>query len=512
MRHCLCALSPLRRRSACKSELRSVYVGRVSPLAETTVSTMIATLRRIVWREVQLCSLAVLVGCATAPPPPPPHPMDNASPAYAIAIVPVTYAPGSGSGGQTDGEARALGAVKGAGVGALAGGLLVGIGAIVFPPLGVPLGLALTPYLAAGGAIGGYVRPAPLGPEAATGIPEEQSPILDRTLNDVLSDMRLPELTGSALVHNVATLTPFRAEVPEGMAPVSKDGLPDYRSLRDRGFGEAIEIRITRVGFAGWVANGISLFVTAESRLIDTETGNPTWLRGLVYESPTRSFSRWTREGAALTRVELERAYRTLSERIVDVLFLSTEPSGSLGGNGPDTCGVALLEPRPALEIGPQNRQRLVAPLVSSRTPTLAWSVAPLAPKMFNPNPSATDSSLRYDLRIWSAEDDAPGNIVYERLGLTGTRHQVEVPLEPASTYFWSVRMRGAVNGHLRAVPWSMSNAPPVFSKSFLRQARFEAVVTGGTVGRHSCSLDSCIPCGCLDYIPAENSYRFVTP
>ena len=471
---------------------------------------MIATLRRMVRGEVQLCCLVVLAGCATAPPPP--HPLDNASPAYAMAVIPVTYAPGSGSGDHTDSDARALGALKGAGVGALAGGLLVGIGAIVFPPLGVPLGLALTPYLAAGGAIGGYARPAPPGPEAATGIPEEQGPILDRTLNDVLSDMRLPELTGSALVRNVATFTPFRAEVTEGVAPASKDGPPDYRSLRDRGFGGAIEIRITRVGFAGWGANGISLFVTAESRLVDTETGNPIWLHGLVYESATRSFSHWTREDAALTRVELERAYRTLAERIVDVLFLSTEPSGSLGGNGADTCGVALLEPEPALEIGPQNRQRLVAPLVSSRTPTLAWSVAQLAPKMFNPNPWATDRSLRYDLRIWKAEDDAPGNIAYERLGLTGTRHQVEVPLEPASTYFWSVRMRGTVDGHLRAVPWSMSNAPPVFSKSFLRQARFEAVVTGGTVDLHSCSLDSSVPCGCLDYIPAENSYRFMTP
>ena len=470
---------------------------------------MFAALRRSLRPIVKLCWLAILAGCATVPPPP--HPMDNASPAYAIAVIPVPYAPGFGSGGRTDGETRALGAVKGAGVGALAGGLLVGIGAIVFPPLGVPLGLALTPYLAAGGAIAGYAGPPARGPEAASGVPEEQSPILDRTLDNLLSD-RLPELTGSAVVRSVATFTPFAAEVMEGVGPGSKDGLPDYRSLRDRGFAGALEIRITRIGFAGWGANGISLFATAEARLIDTETGNPKWLRGLVYESPTHSFSRWMREDAVLTRVELERAYRTLAERIVDDLFLSTEPSGNDIGNRSDTCGVALLEPEPALELGPQNRQRLVAPRVSSLTPMLAWSAAQLAPKMFNPNPWATDRSLRYDLRIWKAEDDVPGNIVYERLGLTGTRHRVDVPLEPASTYFWSVRMRGTIDGLLRAVPWSMSNAPPVFSKSFLRQARFDAVVTGGKVDLHSCRLDSSVPCGCLDYIPSENFYRFTTP
>lgn len=441
--------------------------------------------------------------------------MDHAGPAYAVAVIAVPYAPESDFGGRTQGETPAMGAVKGAGVGALAGGVLVGIGAIVFPPLGVPLGLALTPYLTAGGAFAGYAGSAAgataRGREAATGVPTEQSATLDRTLDNPLSD-RLPELTGSAVVRSIATFTPFRAEMMEGMVPGSRNGLTDYRSLRDRGFAGAIEIRITHIGFAGWGNEGVSLFVTAEARLLDTQTGNPTWLRGLVYESPTHTYSRWMREDAALTGVELERAYRTLGERIVDVLFLSTEPAGNDGGNTSDTCGVTLLEPKPVLELGPQNRLRPAAPQVVSLTPTLVWSTAPLAPKMVNPNPWATDRSLRYDLRIWKAEADAPGIVAYERLGLAGTQHQVEVPLEPATTYFWSVRMRGTVDGHPRAVPWSRSSTPPVFSKSFLRQARFDAFVTGDAMKLYPCRLDSSVPCGCLDYIPADNFYRFRTP
>ncbi len=130
--------------------------------------------------------------------------------------------------------------MKGAGVGALAGGVLVGIGAIVFPRLGVPLGLALTPDLAAGGAVAGYAGSAAPLPEVATGVPAEQEPILERTLNEVLLNLSLSELTGSAVVRNVATFTHFRAEVTEvaeGTGPTAKNGLPDYRSLRDRGFG-----------------------------------------------------------------------------------------------------------------------------------------------------------------------------------------------------------------------------------------------------------------------------------
>ena len=163
-------------------------------------------------------------------------------------------------------------------------------------------------------------------------MPAEQGPILERTLNEVLSNLSLPELTGSAVARNVATFTRFRAEVTEmteGTDLTAKNSLPDYRSLRDRGFGGAIEIRITRIGFVGRGGNGISLFVTAEARLIDLEADNPAWVRGLVYESATHSFSRWMREDADLTRLELERAARTLAERIVDVFVLSTEPSGN---------------------------------------------------------------------------------------------------------------------------------------------------------------------------------------
>jgi hypothetical protein len=142
----------------------------------------------------------------------------------------------------------------------------------------------------------------------------------------------------------------------------------------------------------------------------------------------------------------------------------------------------------------------------------LAWSALPPAGGTSDPGPWATAKDLRYDLRIWKTADDAPGNIVYERLGLTATRHQVEVALAPASTYAWSVRMRGTVDGHSRAAPWSLSKAPPVFSKPFLRQARFDAFVTPGAVKLQTCRLDSWIPCACLDYVPAANAYRFTTP
>jgi len=508
MRHRMYLLWSLRPRARRASGLRSPCVGRASPGGECNRD---GRHRAAYVRQVaKWCCFAVLAGCATVPAPP--NPLVDASSGGALAVIPVRYAPVSGSVGGTGGDARASGAARGAGAGALGAGLLAGLGAIIFPPLGVPLALALAPYLVGAGAIAGYVgASAPLA-VVEDGVPEEQRPFLDRTLSDALSDLRLPELAGTALVRSVTTFTPYRAEAMEGLASASKEDRLDYRSLRSRGFGGAIEIAVTRVGFTGWGGEGVSLFVTAEARLIDTTSGNPTWLRGMVYESPTYRFSRWMNEDAALTRGELEIACRTLAERVVDVLLLATEPSGDFGGIAPDTCGVPIAEPEPMLEIGPQNRLPAGTPQVSSRTPMLAWSTMPLVPNVANRSTRDTDGELRYDLRVWTTEEDAPGSIAYERLGLTGTRHQVEVPLAPGSTYFWSVRMRGTVDGHPRAVPWSMSNEPPVFSKYFLRQARFAASITSDAMKRRTCRLDSSIPCGCLDYIPAENFYRFKTP
>jgi hypothetical protein len=109
--------------------------------------------------------------------------------------------------------------------------------------------------------------------------------------------------------------------------------------------------------------------------------------------------------------------------------------------------------------------------------------------------------------------DDAPSDLVYERVGLTGTRHQVEVPLKPASMYFWSVRLRGTVDGRPRAAPWSAWKLPRFHTQSFLRDARIVGYY------RHAdtmtpVSIGSALEFSCpaLDFIPAENFHRFRTP
>ena len=54
-----------------------------------------------------------------------------------------------------------------------------------------------------------------------------------------------------------------------------------------------------------------------------------------------------------------------------------------------------------------------------------------------------------YDLAIWNTikVDDVhePRKIIYERYGLSGNAHKIEIMLEPDGAYFWSVRKSASV-------------------------------------------------------------------
>jgi hypothetical protein len=114
------------------------------------------------------------------------------------------------------------------------------------------------------------------------------------------------------------------------------------------------------------------MLVTAQARLIDTTTGKPVWLRGLVFESAERSAGQWTRDDAAATRAEIARASRTLGERVVDVFVLATEPWVIPAFRwATDNCGVEVIEPVPtyAAPATGGTREPVTAPWSSTSEP-----------------------------------------------------------------------------------------------------------------------------------------------
>lgn len=141
-------------------------------------------------------------------------------------------------------------------------------------------------------------------------------------------------------------------------------------------------------------------------------------------------------------------------------------------------------------------------PKVDSLEPTLRWQPfpgehqlpLPLGDGKVNPFVAADPASVhdvRYDLRIWTVLDKAPGELAYEIEGLTEPFHKLERPLKPSTKYYWSVRARFSLDGQPRVSEWSLTQfpCPPGYGFECARG-----------VARK------------IGHIPTLNHYRFKTP
>lgn len=457
----------------------------------------------------QLAILPVLVGCASSSQLAEHHPLDRRGAPQTVAVIASPEAPKTRlqafARGESEGASK--GAVGGAAVGASLVLLLVNPLAIVYFP-------AIVGAVAAAGMAAGAAAGAAVGTELA--VPPERAAAIEQLATDAIGQLQLPERTAAAVASSTTKFAELDAAVIDGavQADVSRD-----HALRARGFGVAIEFKLKEIGFEAVGADTImSLFLTAEASLVDTTTGKPVAQRGLVYVSPRHAHELWTRDSGALTKAETERACNTLAERMVEDLLLGATAGPARPGTYThmDICGLAPRSPTLAWgDRGPAESE------VESVTPLLAWEKEPAAAwsseyHAWDPTERPTDETpwgrakpgdTTYDLRIWSVADGAPDALVYERLKLPRPGHRVEVPLEPGSTYFWSVRMRYVIDGRMQATRWSAAAGLDYPLSGNLREALFYARVEDGTVKRATC-----VACQCLDFTPAPNYFRFRTP
>ena len=459
---------------------------------------------------LRLSCFAILAGCAANPPTLDDSPLEQPGAPQAIAVVPARYAPESNFATFKHGYAGglAVGAAGGALAGAWLGWMLAPLAV-----LGGPAGIAAMPAIIAGAAGIGVLGGAAVGVSAV--VPEAQATAIDRLANAVVAGLQLPEFTADAIVANAAQFTPYRVERVDGVGPTSRDHTADYRVLRGRGFDAAIEVRVVGIGFAGGGGADpeLAVFVDAEARLVDTASGHAVWARGLAYESPRRPASAWSRDEASLARAEITRACRALAERVVESALLQAEFwVGSATAMAPHECGIVPMQPTPVWQTSLFGPRRPATPIVESLAPLLAWERFPYARREFGAMVQTRGTDLRYDLRIWKADDAGAGALVYERYGLTATEHRVQVALDPDSTYFWSVRLRYGIDGHPRATRWGAANEPAFVPSAATKAGLFYAQPAHGAVTPVACRPEDLTPCGCLDFLPPPNRYRFRTP
>lgn len=471
-------------------------------------------------RAVALLGTVFIAACSSQPFQ---SPLERQGASSNVAVVPARYAP------ESNFEAFANrylgGTTKGAATGAMAGGLggaAVGIQISISPGAG-PFGIIALPFLAAAGLVVGTVAGA-VGGAMAT-VPEKEQASIDNLLRDAVVSLNLSELIAQSVLASPTT-TPYRADMVKEAGPTAKSDLPDYRKLDAQGFGAVIEIRAVKLGFVGGGGRDpeLALFLLAEARLIDPHTGKTAWLRGLGYQSPDRKSSVWASDNARLVRIEIERAATTLGERIADNLLFASETaliSPSAGGIfQPMGCGVMPTVPEPIWDgsVLKFDQRKPLPSRADSLSPLLGWEAFPRENWVrFNPELGRA-KDVRYDLRIWRAIDNAPGELVYEKRGLPANEHRVETTLDPGTLYFWSIRPRYSVDGHPRAMRWSASEDPPFIPRYEVITGIYFTKLVDGEPKPEKCPFPSqdnrwfWTPCQCLDFIPPENHYRFLTP
>lgn len=452
----------------------------------------------------RLAALAVLTGCASAPDVP-----ETIAPRggfRAIAVVPVSGQPKSDFAGiaRTDPQDYAIAGMKGLGWSA-ASAYAVGGAFMPYAFAAGPAGLAAIPFIFAGAAVVGFVGGYA---HSASGIgPSPQTAALDSTMQSAaVGASSLPGATTHAIADGIVRWTPYRAQAfPTEFAT---------RSFAAEDFDSVLHVEITQFGYAA--RNGgkdIAVYMTAEARLLDASNGQPVAMRGLAYVSPWHSADIWTKGNGALTRTELARASQVLAERVVEHFFLRTPWLGqadeSLRAN---VCGILpIAAPDVAMYVGAGAQPPVK---VDSLAPRLAWAERPASSSTpaAGPPASVPPEDLRYDLRVFEEFDWGPGELAYERYGLAGTGHRLESELKPATMYFWTLRVRYAVDGEPRATRWS-ATAEPGTLEPLPPQVVFASPLAHGKGPPVLCAQQrDFTPCGCLDFIPVANWFRFRTP
>jgi hypothetical protein len=318
-----------------------------------------------------------------------------------------------------------------------------------------PAAIACIPVLTGAGAISGSI---------VGGLKSESGPLwkeAERAFDTALTDLALNEMS---LNHTIAYSRENGEDIdklPAGAQRTAQDQSSSPASPPDT-VGAILEIRdpIVILAPAEFVINPprrlmlsvqIRLIRTADEMLLDDRI--VTEERGA-----TRSLAEWTTDDAKVFREEVSLAAHRLAITISEQEFmLHRFPEREFSINTNYNGYFTGLEPQyPPMTVYRSFNQVDLVPKISSLQPTMAWE-------------AFTGDDVTYDLMIWRAAGGLNlGNLVYSRERLTEPSHMVEIPLDPMTRYFWTVRARFSANGRTKLTEWSTrSVSASLFVKVF---------------------------------------------
>ena len=456
-----------------------------------------------------LLLVSVLAGCADLPAPP----AESVRADWGnLVVAPARFAPQSNirSFAVGKGEGAAKGAAIGSATGAVTTLAFAATGtleAIVAPYVAV----IMIPAMAASGAIAG----------SQAAITEQDAAALESQVQDNLTAIQVPETLARAIITTTKQDTGQQLPLLADVGPSAADAKSNYQLLAQQGADTVLEVITTDVGFHG--GKQLSFYLMATIHVVRVKDGKHLYKREFVYQSDDYDARLWAENQASLLQTELQRAYASLAESVVEQVFLLSDlPLGSRARASGDSlfigawdaCGLAWVSPsrdyQPSIS-DPNASKWNRFPKVASRQPTLEWETMPRDSdrRKASKKVLATISNVRYDLRLWQVINNAPPQLIYERRDLTTPSHMLEQPLSSKSRYFWSARARFDQDGRVHATKWGYYRTPyyALYGDDKVKPEASPGAVLGvfmaGVAPRDPCTLD---------FIPTNNYYRFQTP
>ena len=255
--------------------------------------------------------------------------------------------------------------------------------------------------------------------------------------------------------------TPYRFVIQGGSDSISQEANSSYRSLRDQGFDIIVEIGVEKVGFnlAKEKDPMISFFMECRVRAVDPSDNSEIYKDRFYHESPHGNLSEWIAGGTTKVDAALEKAYAQIAETAIEKMFLLYLFKVDSMWSGASNCMLNALSPKHYPRMFSTRKKPLE---VDTLQPTLKWEAFPREKDKKADVGRVLEkiNNVSYELRVYKGSNGAPEELVYKKEGLPMPEHTLEIGLEPARPYFWTVRAHFSLNGLHQVTKWSYSRIP----------------------------------------------------
>lgn len=199
---------------------------------------------------------------------------------------------------------------------------------IIFPS-GHGSGGMVSPGASAGAAAAVLLVPVVIliGSEiyrAATAIPAEEIKEIEMNFKKALIELRMQESLKIRFFQTAREQSAFNLVLVEGVGPKTSEETLNYGNLKGEGIDTIVELSVLSIGFEGKGGKDplLSLLLDARTRVLSVSDGAVFYENMLEYRSVKRKFTEWISDEGKLFSEELDKGYGTLSEKIVEELFL----------------------------------------------------------------------------------------------------------------------------------------------------------------------------------------------